>query len=148
MVFQAGYPALSLSYPANRRKNVYSLHRSIPSVTVEDWKQVIFTDESKFVMSYGNKGPRVWRQKYERHKAACLKRSSSIRPPLWSGDACHPEELEVCGFLPPKTTVNTEVYIDLLDAYLLPSINSLLMMTLCSSMTLHQPIAPIRQQNT
>ena len=38
-------------------------------------------DESKFVMGYGNKGPRVWRQKYERHKAdkadkaACLKRS-------------------------------------------------------------------------
>ena len=31
MVFQARYPALSLSYPANRRKNVYSLHRSIPS---------------------------------------------------------------------------------------------------------------------
>ena len=33
-VFQAGYPALSLSYPVNRRKNVYSLyslHRSIPS---------------------------------------------------------------------------------------------------------------------
>ena len=29
--FQAGYPALSLSYPANRRKNIYSLHRSIPS---------------------------------------------------------------------------------------------------------------------
>ena len=31
MVFQAGYLALSLSYPANRRKNVYSLHKSIPS---------------------------------------------------------------------------------------------------------------------
>ena len=31
MVLQAGYPALSLSYPANRRKNVYSLHRSIPN---------------------------------------------------------------------------------------------------------------------
>ena len=29
--FQAGYPALSLSYPANTRKNVYSLHRSIPN---------------------------------------------------------------------------------------------------------------------
>ena len=38
---------------------------------VEDWKQVIFSDESKFVMGYGNKGPHVWRQKYERHKVAC-----------------------------------------------------------------------------
>ena len=43
--------------------------------TVEDWKQVIFSDESKFVMGYGNKGPRVWWQKYKRHKVACLKRS-------------------------------------------------------------------------
>ena len=28
-------------------------------------------------------------------------------------------------FLSPKTTVNTEVYIDLLDAYLLPSVDKL-----------------------
>ena len=41
--------------------------------TVEDWKQVIFSDESKFVMGYGNKGPRVWWQKYKRHRVACLK---------------------------------------------------------------------------
>ena len=73
MVFQAGYPALSLSYPANRRKNIYSLHRSISSGQWRDWKQVIFSDKSKFIMGYGNKGPHVWWQKYEKHKAACLK---------------------------------------------------------------------------
>ena len=27
---------------------------------------------------------------------------SSIRPPLWSGDACHPEELEVCASCLPR----------------------------------------------
>ena len=92
---------------------------------MEDWKQVIFSDESKFVMGYDNKRPRVWRQKYERHKAACLKRSVK-----------HPASVMVWGcvssrgvgslcFLSPKTTVNTEVYIDLLDAYLLPSVDKL-----------------------
>ena len=76
-------------------------------------------------MGYGNKGPRVWRQKYERHKAACLKRSVK-----------HPASVMVWGcvssrgvgslcFLSPKMTVNTEVYIDLLDAYLLPSVDKL-----------------------
>ena len=76
-------------------------------------------------MGYGNKGPHVWRQKYERHKVACLKRSVK-----------HPASVMVWGcmssrgvgslcFLSPKTTVNTEVYIDLLDAYLLPSVDKL-----------------------
>ena len=92
---------------------------------VEDWKQVIFSDESKFIMGYGNKGPRVWWQKYEWHKAACMKRPVK-----------HPASVMVWGcvssrgvgslcFLSPKTTVNTEVYIDLLDAYLLPSVDKL-----------------------
>ena len=64
-------------------------------------------------------------QKYERHKAACLK--CSVKHPasvmVWGcmssrgvGSLC---------FLSPKTTVNTEVYIDLLDAYLLPSVDKL-----------------------
>ena len=73
MVFQAGYPARSLSYPANRRKKRLQFAQKYSKWMVEDWKQVIFSDESKFVMGYGNKGPRVWRQKYERHKVACLK---------------------------------------------------------------------------
>ena len=92
---------------------------------MEDWKQVIFTDESKFVMGYGNKGPRVWRQKYERHKAACLKHS--VKHPasnmVW-GCVSSQGVGSLC-FLSPKTTVNTEVYIDLLDAYLLPSVDKL-----------------------
>ena len=120
MVFQAGYPALSLSYPANRRKNVYSLHRSIPSGrwrTGSKSSSLMNRNSSRDLVFGGKstKGTRwlVW---------SAL---SSIRPPLWSGDACHPEELEVCASCLPKTTVNTEVYIDLLDAYLLPSVDKL-----------------------
>ena len=35
--------------------------------TTEQWSSVIFNDESKFVISFGNKGPRVWRKKGERN---------------------------------------------------------------------------------
>ena len=35
--------------------------------TTEQWSSVMFSDESKFVISFGNKGPRVWRKKGERN---------------------------------------------------------------------------------
>ena len=125
MVFQAGYPALSLSYPANRRKNVYSLAQKYSKWMVEDWKQVIFSDESKFVMGYGNKGPHAWRQKYERHKAACLKHSVKHLASVMVWGCMSSQGIGSLCFLSPKMTVNTEVYIDLLDAYLLPSVDKL-----------------------
>ena len=31
--------------------------------TTEQWSSVMFSDESKFVISFGNKGPRVWRKR-------------------------------------------------------------------------------------
>ena len=31
----------------------------------EQWSSVMFSDESKFVISFGNKGLRVWRKKGE-----------------------------------------------------------------------------------
>ena len=114
-------PLLSLK----QKKKLLQLAHKYSKWTVEDWKKVIFSDEWKFVMGYGNKGPHVRRQKHERHKAPCLKRSVK-----------HPASVMVWGcissrgvgnlcFLSPKTTVNTEVYIDLLDAYLLPSVEKL-----------------------
>ncbi len=30
--------------------------------TVAQWSKVLFSDESKFCISFGNQGPRVWRQ--------------------------------------------------------------------------------------
>ena len=74
--------------------------------TVEDWKQVIFSDESKFVMGYGNK--MATRDLVFGGKSTKGTRRlvwsvlSSIRPPLWSGDVCHPEELEVCASCLPR----------------------------------------------
>ncbi len=35
--------------------------------TVAQWTKVLFSDESKFCISFGNQGPRVWRKSGEAH---------------------------------------------------------------------------------
>ncbi len=41
--------------------------------TVAQWSKVLFSDESKFCISFGNQGPRVWRKSGEAHSPSCLK---------------------------------------------------------------------------
>ncbi len=41
--------------------------------------KVLFSDESKFCISFGNQGPRVWRKGGEAHSPSCLK--SSVKFP-------------------------------------------------------------------
>ncbi len=47
--------------------------------TVAQWFKVLFSDESKFCISFGNQGPRVWRKGGEVHSPSCLK--SSVKFP-------------------------------------------------------------------
>ncbi len=47
--------------------------------TVDQWSKVLFSDESKFCISFGNQGPRVWRKGGEAHSPSCLK--SSVKFP-------------------------------------------------------------------
>ncbi len=35
------------------------------------WSKVLFSDESKFCISFGNQGPRVWRKGGEAHSPSC-----------------------------------------------------------------------------
>ncbi len=43
--------------------------------TVAQWSKVLFSGESKFCISFGNQGPRVWRKGGEAHSPSCLKSS-------------------------------------------------------------------------
>ncbi len=43
--------------------------------TVAQWSKVLFSDESKFCISFGKQGPRVWRKGEEAHSPSCLKSS-------------------------------------------------------------------------
>ena len=47
--------------------------------TAAEWSKVIFSDESKFCISFGNQGPRVWRKRGEAQNPRCLK--SSVKFP-------------------------------------------------------------------
>ncbi len=47
--------------------------------TVAQWSKVLFSDESKFCISFGNQGPRVWRKGGEAHSTSCMK--SSVKFP-------------------------------------------------------------------
>ncbi len=47
--------------------------------TVAQWFKVLFSDESKFCISFGNQGPRIWRKGGEVHSPSCLK--SSVKCP-------------------------------------------------------------------
>ncbi len=47
--------------------------------TVGQWSKVLFSDESKFWISFGNQGPRVWRKGGEAHSTSSLK--SSVKFP-------------------------------------------------------------------
>ncbi len=47
--------------------------------TVTQGSKVLFSDESKFCISFGNQGPRVWRKSGEAQNPCCLK--SSVKFP-------------------------------------------------------------------
>ncbi len=46
--------------------------------TVAQSSKVLFSDESKFCISFGNQGPRVWRKGGEAHCPSCLKSSDKF----------------------------------------------------------------------
>ncbi len=55
--------------------------------TVAQWSKVLFSDESKFCISFGNQGPRVWRKSGEAQNPCCLK--SSVKFPQSDDLGCH-----------------------------------------------------------
>ncbi len=77
--------------------------------TVAQWSKVLFSDESKFCISFGNQGPRVRRKSGEAHSPSCLK--SSVKFPqsvmIWGamssagvGPLCFVENQSHCTRLP------------------------------------------------
>uniref|UniRef100_A0A9J7Z0I6 Transposase Tc1-like domain-containing protein n=1 Tax=Cyprinus carpio carpio TaxID=630221 RepID=A0A9J7Z0I6_CYPCA len=62
--------------------------------TVAQWSKVLFSDESKFCMSFGNQGARVWRKTGEKEMPKCLKSSG----PTPAADMA-PQTITDCGYL-------------------------------------------------
>ncbi len=88
------YKAYNLRF--NRFKNLGELHKEWTEAgvkakekknwTVVQWSKVLFSDESKFCISFGNQGNRVWRKGGEAHSPSCLKSSVNF-----------PQSVMICG---------------------------------------------------
>ena len=85
-------------------------------------EKILFSGESKFCMSFGNQGPRVWRNSGEVQNPCCLK--SSVRFPqsvmIWA--AMSSAGVGLLCFL--KSTINAVIYQDILKQFMLPSFST------------------------
>ncbi len=87
--------------------------------TVVQWSKVLFSDESKFCISFGNQGPRVWRKGGD----SCLKSSVKFRQSVMIWGAMSSAGVGPLCFL--KTNVTAPVYQDILEHFMLPSADQL-----------------------
>ncbi len=91
--------------------------------TVAQWSKVLFSDESKFCISFGNQGPRVWRKSGEAHRPSCLKSSVKFPQSVMIWGAMSSAGVGPFCFL--KTNVTAPVYQEILKHFMLPSADQL-----------------------
>ncbi len=91
--------------------------------TVAQCSKVIFSDESTFCMSFGNQGPRVWRKSGETHNPCCLKSSVKFPQSVMVWAAMSSAGVGPLCFL--KSTVNEDIYQDILEHFMLSSADKL-----------------------
>uniref|UniRef100_A0A672QHX3 Transposase Tc1-like domain-containing protein n=1 Tax=Sinocyclocheilus grahami TaxID=75366 RepID=A0A672QHX3_SINGR len=91
--------------------------------TVAQWSKVLFSDESKFCISFGNQGPRVWRKGGEAHSPSCLKYSVKFPQSVLIWGAM--SSAGVCPLWFLKTNVTVPVYQGILEHFMLPSADQL-----------------------
>ncbi len=91
--------------------------------TVAQWYKVLFSDESKFCISFGNQGPRVWRKGGEAHSPSFLKSSVKFPQSVMIWGAMSSAGVDPLCFL--KTNVTAPVYQNILKNFILPSTDQL-----------------------
>ncbi len=95
------------------------------------WSKVLFSDESKFCISFGNQGPRFWRKGGEAHSPCCLKSSVKFHSLRWFGVQCHLLVLVHCVFWKPTSLHPfTKTF---WSTFMLPSADQLLKMLISFS---------------
>ncbi len=91
--------------------------------TVAQWSKVLFSDENKFCISFGNQGPRVWRKSGEAHSPSCMKSSVKFPQSVMIWAAMSSAGVGPLCFL--KSTVNAAIYQEILEHFMLPSADKL-----------------------
>ncbi len=79
----------------------------------------MFSDESKFSISFGNQGPRVWRKRGEAQNPRCLRSSVKFPQSVMVWGAMSSAGVGPLCFL--RSKVNTAVYQEVLEHFMLPA---------------------------
>ena len=91
--------------------------------TFEQWSRVIFIDESKFCVEFGDRTALVWRTKNERYNPACLNMSVKFPTCVMVWGCVSTRRMGNVVFL--KLTVTADVYMEVLESHLVSSIEDL-----------------------
>ncbi len=91
--------------------------------TAAEWSKVMFSDESKFCISFGNQGPRVWRKRGEAQNPRCLRSSVKFPQSVMVWGAMSSAGVGPLCFL--RSKVNTAVYQEVLEHFMLPAADQL-----------------------
>ncbi len=90
--------------------------------TVVQLSKVLFSDESKFCISFGNQGPRIWMKSGEAHSASCLKSSVKFPQSVMIWGAMSSAGVGPLCFL--KTNL-APIYQEILEHFMFPSADQL-----------------------
>ncbi len=91
--------------------------------TAAEWSKVMFSGESKFSISFGNQGPRVWRKRGEAQNPRCLRSSVKFPQSVMVWGAMSSAGVGPLCFL--RSKVNTAVYQEVLEHFMLPAADQL-----------------------
>ncbi len=90
---------------------------------VAQWPKDLFSDESKFCISFGTQGPRFWKKGGEAHSPSCLKFSVKFPQSVMIWGAMSSAGVGPLCFL--KTNVTAPVYQETLKHFMLSSADQL-----------------------
>ncbi len=114
---------LSHSWTTDNVRGVLPGLRRRRNWTVAQWSKVLFSDESKFCISFGNQGPRVWRKGGEAHSPSCMKSSVKFPQSVMIWGAMSPAGVGPLCFW--KTNITAPIYQEILEHFMLLSADQL-----------------------
>ncbi len=91
--------------------------------TAAEWSKVMFSDESKFCISFRNQGTRVWRMRGEAQNPRCLRSSVKFPQSVMVWGAMSSVGVGPLCFL--RSKVNTAIYQEVLEHFMLPAADQL-----------------------
>uniref|UniRef100_A0A8C6KFX3 Tc1-like transposase DDE domain-containing protein n=1 Tax=Nothobranchius furzeri TaxID=105023 RepID=A0A8C6KFX3_NOTFU len=143
MGFRCRIPCVKPLLNMKQRKKRLAWAKDKKDWTDAEWSKVMFSDESKFCISFGNQGPRVWWKSGEAQNPRCMR--SSVKFPLsvmvWG--AMSSAGVGPLCFL--RSRVNAAVYQEVLEHFMLPAADQLYG---DADLTFQQDLAPAHSAKT